>query len=135
MEPVVNSVVDCPSGEVRNDIHDVRRAMCEDVLKFTAYRGIAEDYEAAAKIACERRLILGEPAVVPFSHDGAVELLFAIGSAVPCRPYLSSSAFMSNVDFAVITDSSTGDVVTLKEYIGEHGGGDPGWGEFTDVLK
>ena len=56
-----------------------------DLLKFNAWKNPVENFEEAVKIISLKKLVLGEPAVVPFKFthsDGSVtlELAFGIGS-------------------------------------------------------
>jgi hypothetical protein len=78
-----------------------------DLLKFNAWTTPVEDFTTAVNILLQKKLVLGEPAVVPFNFthaDGTVtlELAFAIGSADINHPYIKCSITNDIINEAII---------------------------------
>lgn len=79
-----------------------------DLLKFNAYMNVVDSFDKACEIIKKKKLVLGEPAVVPFKYvhdDGTIttELVFGIGSLDSNRPYIKCSISNDVLDDAVIT--------------------------------
>ena len=81
--------------------------------KYTAYRNIAENYDAAVQMMLNKPLVLGESAVVPFYYGEGdsrnVRLLFGIGS-------LNGSVEIINW---LLSDSSNGTTMTIMYSAGQ----------------
>lgn len=97
-----------------------------DLLKFNAWKNPVESFEEAVKIITSKKLVLGEPAVVPFKFthvDGSVtlELAFGIGSVDVEKPFIKCSV--------------TNDVVNEAIIIGEDEEGNPVQTTLIEVLK
>ena len=97
-----------------------------DLLKFNAWKNPVENFEEAVKIISLKKLVLGEPAVVPFKFthsDGSVtlELVFGIGSGDVDRPFIKCSV--------------TNDVINEAIIVGEDEEGNPIQTRLIDVLK
>lgn len=97
-----------------------------DLLKFNAWKNPVESFEDAVKIITSKKLVLGEPAVVPFKFthiDGTVtvELAFGIGSVDIDRPYIKCSV--------------TNDVINEAIIIGEDEEGNPVKTTLIDLLN
>ena len=78
-----------------------------DLLKFNAWKNPVDSFEEAVKIITSKKLVLGEPAVVPFKFthaDGSVtlELAFGIGSADVEKPFIKCSVTNDVINEAVI---------------------------------
>ena len=78
-----------------------------DLLKFNAWKNPVENFEEAVKIISLKKLVLGEPAVVPFKFthsDGSVtlELVFGIGSGDVDRPFIKCSVTNDVINEAII---------------------------------
>ena len=87
-----------------------------DELKFTAYKKVVGSYDEAVKIAVDKNLSLGEPAVIPFFNGDDIELLFAIGS-MTSTPFIKDSATMDNLDNAWIIEPGTGKQILIVDWI------------------
>lgn len=87
-----------------------------DHLKFTAYKKIVCNYDTAVQIAIKRKLVLGEPCVIPFRNGDDIELLFAIGSMTE-KPFIKDSVSMDNLDNAWINDPGTGEKILIVDWI------------------
>ena len=87
-----------------------------DELKFTAYKKVVASYDEAVKIAVDKKLSLGEPAVIPFFNGDDIELLFAIGS-MTSTPFIKDSATMDNLDNAWIIEPGTGKQILIVDWI------------------
>lgn len=87
-----------------------------DELKFIAYKKVVGSYNEAVQIAIKKKLVLGEPCVIPFLNGDDIELLFAIGSMTE-MPFVKDSATLDNLDNASITDPTTKEKVNLVEWI------------------
>ena len=87
-----------------------------DELKFTAYKKVVGSYDEAVKIAVDKKLSLGEPAVIPFFNGDDIELLFAIGS-MTSTPFIKDSATMDNLDNAWIIEPGTGKQILIVDWI------------------
>lgn len=97
-----------------------------DLLKFNAWKKPADSFEEAVKIIASKKLVLGEPAVVPFKFthvDGSVtlELAFGIGSADVDKPFIKCSV--------------TNDVINESVIIGEDKDGNPVQTTLIEVLN
>ena len=97
-----------------------------DLLKFNAWKKPADSFEEAVKIIASKKLVLGEPAVVPFKFthvDGSVtlELAFGIGSADVDKPFIKCSV--------------TNDVINESIIIGEDEDGNPVQTTLIEVLN
>ena len=97
-----------------------------DLLKFNAWKNPVESFEDAVKIITSKKLVLGEPAVVPFKfthNDGSVtlELAFGIGTVDVDRPYIKCSV--------------TNDVVNEAIIVGEDEEGNPVKTTLIDLLN
>ena len=97
-----------------------------DLLKFNAWKNPVESFEEAVKIITSKKLVLGEPAVVPFKFthaDGSVtlELAFGIGSADVEKPFIRCSV--------------TNDVINDAIIIGEDKDGNPVQTTLIEVLN
>ena len=78
-----------------------------DLLKFNAWKNPVESFEEAVRIITSKKLVLGEPAVVPFKFthvDGSVtlELAFGIGSADVEKPFIRCSVTNDVINEAII---------------------------------
>lgn len=87
-----------------------------DQLRFTAYKKVVGTYDEAVNIAINKKLVLGEPCVIPFMNGDDVELLFAIGSMTD-MPFVKDSASMDNLDNAWINDPTTGEKILIVDWI------------------
>lgn len=99
-----------------------------DLLKFIAYRKIANNFEEAVELIINKKLVLGEPIVVPFyyTHKAidpetgeprkTLELVFGIGSADVNHPYIHCSFNNSIANDEIIIDDD-GTKHTLKEIL------------------
>lgn len=99
-----------------------------DLLKFIAYRKIANNFEEAVELIISKKLVLGEPIVVPFyyTHKAidpetgeprkTLELVFGIGSADVNHPYIHCSFNNSIANDEIIIDDD-GTKHTLKEIL------------------
>lgn len=97
-----------------------------DLLKFNAWKNPVESFEEAVKIITSKKLVLGEPAVVPFKFthvDGSVtlELAFGIGSADVEKPFIKCSV--------------TNDVLNEAIIIGEDEEGNPVQTTLIEILN
>lgn len=97
-----------------------------DLLKFNAWINVMGSFEEAIDIILQKKLVLGEPAVVPFNFthaDGNVtlELAFGIGSADPDHPYIKCSI--------------TNDIVNEAIIIGEDEEGNPTSTTLAEILS
>jgi hypothetical protein len=97
-----------------------------DLLKFNAWKNPVESFEEAVRIITSKKLVLGEPAVVPFKFthvDGSVtlELAFGIGSADVEKPFIRCSV--------------TNDVLNEAVIIGEDEDGNPVQTTLIEVLN
>ena len=86
----------------------LRREYPADLLKFNAYIKPANSFEEACEIIKKKKLVLGEPAVVPFKYtnsDGttSIELVFGIGSVESDRPFIKCSITNDILNDAVIS--------------------------------
>ena len=99
-----------------------------DLLKFIAYKKIANDFEEAVELILSKKLVLGEPIVVPFYYTHkqidpetgeprkTLELVFGIGSADVDHPYIHCSFNNSIANDEIIVDDD-GTRHTLKEVL------------------
>lgn len=99
-----------------------------DLLKFIAYKKIAANFEEAVELILSKKLVLGEPIVVPFYYTHkqidpetgeprkTLELVFGIGSADVDHPYIHCSFNNSISNDAIIIDDD-GTRHTLKEIL------------------
>lgn len=99
-----------------------------DLLKFIAYKKIAANFEEAVELILSKKLVLGEPIVVPFYYTHkqidpetgeprvTLELVFGIGSADVDHPYIHCSFNNSISNEAIIVDDD-GTTKTLKEIL------------------
>lgn len=97
-----------------------------DLLKFNAWKNPVDSFEEAVKIITSKKLVLGEPAVVPFKFthaDGSVtlELAFGIGSADVEKPFIKCSV--------------TNDVINEAVIIGEDEDGNPVQTTLIEILN
>lgn len=97
-----------------------------DLLKFNAWKNPVENFEEAVRIIKEKKLVLGEPAVVPFKFthaDGSVtlELAFGIGSADVERPFIKCSI--------------TNDIINDAVIVGEDEDGTPTYDFLINILN
>lgn len=110
-------------------IHGSHPETPADLLKFISYKKIAANFEDAVDLVLSKKLVLGEPIVVPFYYVHkskideetgeplkTIELVFGIGSADPEHPYISCSINnnIANESIIVLDDGKT---VTLKEIV------------------
>ncbi len=99
-----------------------------DLLKFIAYKKIAANFEEAVELILSKKLVLGEPIVVPFYYTHkqidpetgeprrTLELAFGIGSADVDHPYIHCSFNNSIANDEIIIDDD-GTKHTLKEVL------------------
>ena len=99
-----------------------------DLLKFIAYKKIAANFEEAVELILSKKLVLGEPIVVPFYYTHkqidpetgeprrTLELVFGIGSADVDHPYIHCSFNNSIANDEIIIDDD-GTKHTLKEVL------------------
>ncbi len=99
-----------------------------DLLKFIAYKKIAANFEEAVELILSKKLVLGEPIVVPFYYTHkqidpetgeprvTLELVFGIGSADVDHPYIHCSFNNSIANDEIIVDED-GTKHTLKEVL------------------
>ena len=99
-----------------------------DLLKFIAYKKIAANFEEAVELILSKKLVLGEPIVVPFYYTQkqidpetgeprrTLELVFGIGSADVDHPYIHCSFNNSIANDEIIIDDD-GTKHTLKEVL------------------
>lgn len=99
-----------------------------DLLKFIAYKKIAANFEEAVELILSKKLVLGEPIVVPFYYTHkqidpetgeprrTLELVFGIGSADVDHPYIHCSFNNSIANDEIIIDDD-GTRHTLKEVL------------------
>ena len=99
-----------------------------DLLKFIAYKKIAKDFEEAVELILSKKLVLGEPIVVPFYYTHkkidastgepmkTLELVFGIGSADVDHPYIHCSFNNSIANDEIIVEDD-GTRHTLKEVL------------------
>lgn len=78
-----------------------------DLLKFNAWVTPVNNFETAVNVILQKKLVLGEPAVVPFKFmhsDGVetLELAFGIGSADVNHPFIKSSITNDIINEAII---------------------------------
>ena len=97
-----------------------------DLLKFNAWKNPVESFEEVVIKKKTKKLVLGEPAVVPFKFthvDGSVtlELAFGIGSADVEKPFIKCSV--------------TNDVINEAVIIGEDEEGNPIQTTLIEVFK
>lgn len=97
-----------------------------DLLKFNAWKNPVESFEEAVRIITSKKLVLGEPAVVPFKFthvDGSVtlELAFGIGSVDVEKPFIKCSV--------------TNDVINEAIIIGEDEEGNPIQTTLIEILN
>lgn len=98
-----------------------------DLLKFNAWATPVNNFETAVNIILQKKLVLGEPAVVPFKFmhsDGVetLELALGIGSADVNHPFIKSSITNDIINEAIIAGvDENGDPVykTLAEILDE----------------
>lgn len=93
-----------------------------DLLKFSAYTTIANSFEDACEIIKKKKLVLGEPAVVPFKYahsDGtsSIELVFGIGSVEIENPYLKCSITNDILNEGIISGTDEDGNPTYKKLI------------------